>query len=56
MVTLVLPRLAGRWRVVASQDQVKPRIAAAAARHAGALGKATPEGHRVNNVVLATAA
>jgi HemY protein len=30
-----------RWRAVASHDQVKPRIAAAAARHAGALGKAT---------------
>jgi HemY protein len=28
-----------RWRAIASEDQVKPRIAAAAARHASALGK-----------------
>jgi len=28
-----------RWRTVASRDQVQPRIAAAAARHATALGK-----------------
>jgi HemY protein len=28
-----------RWRAVAPEDQLKPRIAAAAARHAGALGK-----------------
>jgi HemY protein len=29
-----------RWRAIASRDQLKPRVAAAAARHAGALGKA----------------
>jgi HemY protein len=30
-----------RWRSIASRDQVEPRVAAAAARHASALGNAT---------------